>query len=93
VRGNLLRPQQCGRFYCYSHASFWRGGGEKEKWRKRESVRGLMCNSVKGFCVDLADRIPQESQCISRPRDGAKRLNSTAFCANIQGTGVALGEK
>lgn len=73
-------------------------GGEEEgrKNGEKRRVSGGSCNPEKatGFCVDLAeDQMPQESQCISGPHDGAKRLNSIALCADIQGTGVALGEK
>lgn len=73
-----------------------REGGKKEKQRKRESVREFTSNleKVMGFCVDLAeDRMPWESQCISRPRGRAKRLKSSAFHADTQGTGVASREK
>jgi len=71
-------------------------GGEKAKQRQRESVREFTSNTEKGlgFRLDLAeDGMPQESQCIYGPFDGSKRLNSSAFLDDIQGTGVALREK
>lgn len=59
------------------------GEGERRKNGEKRRVSGGSCNSEKvtGFCVDLAeDQMPQESQCISGTRDGAKRLNSMALC-------------
>lgn len=74
----------------------WRWRGKEERPRQRERVREFASNlkKVTGFCLDLAeDGMSWASQCTYGPCDGSKRLNSSAFLADIQETLVALKEK
>lgn len=74
----------------------WRWRGKEERPRQRERVREFASNlkKVTGFCLDLAeDGMSWASQCTYGPCDGSKRLNSSAFLADIQETVVALREK